>query len=169
MTDCALPPPSLGLCVCRWCHRTHVEVRGRFAGGCALFLPCVSREWSSGCQAWWQELLPAEPSCQPLHFQLSIHPVLLGTVNSYLDLTRCPLFGVICFFPSGLNSAFPLEEFSEGFVLRETPVPDPATPAVRRASFQSFYLIALLGFQFLPGLVPVCSLSETRNQFFVGV
>lgn len=171
-TDCALsssPPLSLCLCVCVGGATAHVEVTGRFAGGCSLFLPCVFWEWSSGCQAWWQELLPAEPSCLPLRFQLSIHLVLPSTVYSNSDLTRCPLFGVICCFPSGLNCAFPLGEFSEWFVLRETPAPDPATLAVRRVPFQSFYLIALLGFQSLPGLVPVCSLSVTRNQSLAGV
>lgn len=38
------------------------EVRGQFARICSLLLPCGVPGLNSHRQAWWQQLLPTEPS-----------------------------------------------------------------------------------------------------------
>lgn len=41
------------------------EIRGQFAGVGTLFPPCGTQGLNSGCQVWWQALLPAEPPRWP--------------------------------------------------------------------------------------------------------
>jgi hypothetical protein len=44
----------------------HVEVRGHLARVSSLLSPGVSQRANSGCQVWWQTLLPNEWFLQPI-------------------------------------------------------------------------------------------------------
>lgn len=56
-------------------HTMGVEVKEQRAGISSFLLPCGSEGSNSGCQIWWQVLLPTEPPHQPLAYNLNL---LLG-------------------------------------------------------------------------------------------
>lgn len=58
--------------VCVGVHTMGVEVKEQLAGISSFFFPCGSEGSNSGCQAWWQALLPTEPPHQPLAYNLNL-------------------------------------------------------------------------------------------------